>query len=652
MNDDVLIVGSLKDDDLRRSINELVDYVSDKTQVMANKFESSMNLMKDAMKDFAISQKVSVQLMQQAWREMSSSFDAMVAAQQSATTTSNSGGGNGGRPTYNANTIGELEQEIETMKKERKEMELNTNELREQNKVIEERQRKLKEQTTSLASLRLDRTLQMPSNDLDEATRKLRMLEILQRRYKDSTELSEKQQKRLADTISRTKKEIDRINSTKPKTLKEVLGMDESSVDAVAKKMRALRNVTINPQNKNEVHALGNEYQRLSRLQAELLGKGIQLTHSNNYLAQSFGYIRNRIVYAMTLGAVSNFTKQLYEVRGQYEMLERSLGILIGDMRRGTEIFNELNIMALKSPFTLMELATGAKQLLAYNYAEEEVVDTTRRLADISAALGVPMERLVYNLGQIKAQTALTARDARDFANAGLAIVPMLAQMYTEEKRFGDELVTTAQVFDMMSKKMVSYDDVMKVINKVTDEGGKFFNFQAKQADTLKVKLANLTLAWNNMLNEIGSGNQTMLELPLRGLKSLYENWRLLVTVIKEVVIALGTYRAAALLTNALNNKMLLGRIIINWRNYIAAIKSATGAMATFNAVTKLSPIGALASILAVAVGYFAMFNDSMQDAGEYTEKFGKAGAKVIFETESLFNTLTGISKESSNYKK
>ena len=379
--DDVLIVGSLKDEELRKSIDSLVDYVANNTQTMANKFEDSMNLMKDAMKDFAVTQKVSVDLMKQAWREMSSSFDAMVAAQSGAT-----GGGHGsGKPTYPDNTIGQLKEMIALEDKKRDSMQRGTQELQAQNDLLAKQKNALKEETTSLATKRLNNALKMDNNSLDDAQKKLRLLEILQKRYNDTTELSVSEQNKLARAIAQTKKQIDKFNENKPKKLRDVLGMDESSLESITAKMRALKRVQIDPNNAAQVKRLGDEYARLQREQAKLMGKNVQLTHSNNYLAQSFGYIRNRIVYALTLGAITSFTKQIYDIRGQYELLERSLGILINDMRKGSEMFNELNQMALKSPFTLMELATGAKQLLAYNFAEEEVVDTTRRLADISA---------------------------------------------------------------------------------------------------------------------------------------------------------------------------------------------------------------------------------------------------------------------------
>lgn len=647
-NDDVLIVGKLESKELTDSIDKLINEVANKTTVMANTFTQAMDKMSTAMKDFAITQKVSVDLIKESWRTMSASFDAMFEAEKGAT-----GGGSGsGKPKYEDGTLGALREQNAELERKNNLEKVYTQELQDGVDKLNRQKNEVKELTTSTSTKRLDLGTSLVTKDLDDAKRKLQYLETVQRRYANTTDLSAAQQRKLANAINKCKQEIEKFNSSKPKTLKDVLGMDESSIDAIAKKMRALKLVNIDPNNKTQIRDIGNEYARLGRLQADLMGKSVQLTHANNYLAQSFGYIRNRIVYALTLGAITNFTKQIYEVRGQYELLERSLGILIDDMRRGNELFNELNIMALKSPFTLMELATGAKQLLAYNFAEEEVVDTTRRLADISAALGVPMERLVYNLGQIRAQTALTARDARDFANAGLAIVPMLAQMYTEEKRFGDEMVTTAQVFDMMSKKLVSYADVMKVIYKVTDEGGKFYDFQAKQAETLKVKMANLTLAWNNMLNEIGTEYQSTLTLPLKGLKLMFENWKKVYEIVKDLVILYGAYRARAILVATINGTLVKQAYISSMFRLGKAVAVVTNAWKALTAVVVSNPLGAMATVAAACAAAFLMFGDNVDESTEDVEKFGKAGAKAVREVDSLFLTIQNLSKESSNYNK
>ena len=147
-NDDVLIIGSLKDKDLRDSINELVNFVGDKTNDMANKFTEGLDKMKLAMKDFAITQKVSVDLMKDAWRDMSSAFDTMVAAQSNATG-SNRNGGN--TQSYNPNTVGALEQELALMEKERKEIELGTQALRDKNLEIELQATRLSKQRLTQA---------------------------------------------------------------------------------------------------------------------------------------------------------------------------------------------------------------------------------------------------------------------------------------------------------------------------------------------------------------------------------------------------------------------------------------------------------------------------------------------------------------------
>ena len=552
-NDDVLIIGKLDDDALKTSIDKLVNYVAGKTDTMANSFDAAMEKMKTAMKDFAVTQKVSVDLIKDAWKDMGASFDAMFDAEKRG-----SGGGKGsGRATYPDNTIGALEQEIALEEKKRKNMELGSKELRNQNLLIEQQNEELKKQKSlntwaeyrKAAKDQFGAINALSTDSIPKAQKKLQELINLQNRYRGTKAFDEKQWNRLEAAIDNVRAKLERLKKkgavgstgSTYDTLVDIKNlMPENSIDEITAKMKALRQVKT--QDAMETRALSDEYQRLKRRQHELMGSSVQLTKSNNYLAQSFGYIRNRIVYALTLGAISSFIKQVYEIRGQYELLERSLGVLVNSFERGSQVFNELNKMAIESPFTLMELAGGAKQLSAYNFEAKEVVDTTRRLADISAALGVPMERLVYNLGQIRAQTRLTARDARDFANAGLPIVGALAERFSNLE---GKIVTTGDVYDRMTKKMVSYNDVMAVLNGMTDKGGKFFEFQAKQAETLRVQMANLTLATNNFLNEFGERNQGAISFFPKTLKAMLQEWRSINRVIKNVIISYGLLKLA-----------------------------------------------------------------------------------------------------------
>lgn len=546
--DDVIIVGQLQDDKLRNAVTDLVNFVKRESDSMAGHFQGSLDKMQEAMKKFAINQKVAVSLMKEAMQQYGLMFEEVWKQTE----------GKDKEPKkYAPNTIGELEQEIALREKNRKNMELDSEELKRQNRLIEVQKQALANQkglNTRAALIKyvkddLKDAFSAPANSLEQAEKKLAKLQSVASRYRSMPGILDNSQwNRLNNQIDRAREKVEKFKMAMP-TMKDIKGMSEKSVSDVAKKLQALRNVQVDPKNTTQVRKLGDEYQRLTRLQNELLGKGIQLTKSNNYLAQSFGYIRNRIVYAMTLGAATSFVKNVYDIRSQYELLERSLGVLLGSFERGTQIFNELNTMALKSPFTLMELGTAAKQLTAYNFKADEVVNTTKRLADLSAALGVPMERLTYNLGQIRAQTVLTSRDARDFANAGLPIVKSLADYFSELE---GRVVSTGDVFERMSKKQVTYNDVMAVLNQMTDEGGKFFDFQAKQAETLRVQLANLTLAWNNMLNEVGAANQGLLTAPIEGLKALFANWREISHVITEVVVAMGIYKGTQILINKL----------------------------------------------------------------------------------------------------
>lgn len=575
----VIIKADLKEEDLTRKIDKLVQDVDNKFKDMAEKVDASIQKVATSLGNFKTTAQTNVQEIKNAFQQLGTTFDQFAKAMEKAAAAA-SGAGRGGRGgTGNGaggvaspqdfsqievyqNTIGELKQMISQQQKYIENLQIGTKELQKQVDELAKGKNLLKEMTTSSSKLRQKdfnerfSTIQsMPSTTFQQANAKLLMLkrmmvdlnsQMLSSGLGDKF-LPQKMWNRIQASIARTEKQLERLKktATMPTTLNmaNVMGMSEKTLDEIALKMKAISQLRMQtPIGSKDIKELNNEYTRLSKLQSEVLGKNAALVESTSSLGRAFNYIKNRLAFALTIGAFTGFVRQLYEIRGQYELLERSLGVLLDSFSTGSRIFNELNQMAIQSPFTLIELGTAAKQLTAYNFEAREVVDTTRRLADISSALGVPMERLVYNLGQIRAQTVLTSRDARDFANAGLAIVPELAKYYTELE---GKVVSTADVFDRMKKKAVSYNDVMSVLYKITDEGGKFFDFQAKQAGTLKVQLANLNLAWNNLLNDLGKSNQGLLSFPVQGLREAFLHWKDIANIIETAVIGLGAYKLA-----------------------------------------------------------------------------------------------------------
>ena len=403
---------------------------------------------------------------------------------------------------------------------------------------------------------------------IQSLTEQYRWMTKRERESAQGRELIEKFQQ-LSKSANDVQKALNR-----PISLDKALGLSSSTLDDINYKMQMLRNylgsinVDNNPKAANEIQQVNKALDELKTKQQQILGQNKQVQDSNTWLARSFQYMKNRLAFYFTIGASTQFIKNLIEIRSQYEMTERALGILVDSAERGSQIFNELSEMALKSPFTLIELSNAAKQLTAYDVAAKDVVDTTRRLADMAAAVGVNIDRLTYALGQVKAYGYLNARDARMFANAGIPLVKQLADYYTELE---GRMVSVGDVYDRIKKKAIGYEDTMAVITKMTDEGGKFFDFQAKMADTLKVQLANLTLAWNNMLNEMGKSNSTLLTAPIKGLKSLFSAWKQIEQVFKDVAWTFAGIGLARLL--ATFTMRLIG---VRMESYATAIAGKT----------------------------------------------------------------------------
>lgn len=448
----------------------------------------------------------------------------------------------------------------------------------------------------------------------------------------------------------------------------KAMAMGNKSIQERIEKLKALQIVQRNLSTDDANYAaklatVNKEMASLKKANADAISSGVQLQKVNSGLMESFKNLGKRVLFYAGLGAITGFVKSLMDVRGQYELLERSIGAVLNDFEKGSQIFREQQTLALKSPFTVIDLASTTKMLTAYNFEAEELVDVSKRIADISAALGVPMERLTYNLGQIRAQTVLTARDARDFANAGLSITSELAKMYTEQEQ---RIVSVGDVMDRMSNKMVSFTDVMKVLNRYTDEGGMFYDFQAKQAETLAGQLSNLTDAYDFMLNEIGKENQGMLTGSISLVRSLFENWRSVANILTVVATALGVYKTAQI---AVATVQLAANM--NLRKYSEYLVIARKALRDKAAATKLAEASTQnlnKTLLAVAKNPYAVIIAGLAALGvaiyqAYTNatKFRKelesitAGGlinaqQMTFDFDALVKKLNESEKGSRNF--
>ena len=276
-----------------------------------------------------------------------------------------------------------------------------------------------------------------------------------------------------------------------------------------------------------------NYYAKLSELNtrirqhkqhiAEASGEVNKFKEANKNLTLSFDGIAAKLGVIFGIDRISAYVGKVVEVTKEFERQKVALDAIIRDQDASHTIWNQTVQLALKSPFQLKELVTYTKQLAAYRIETDKLHDTTKRLADVSAGLGVDMSRLILAYGQIRAATYLRGTELRQLTEAGIPMLEELARYFTELE---GRAISAGDVFEMISKRMVTFKDVEEVFKRMTDEGGVFFDMQEKQSQTLYGTISNLKDAYDIMLNEIGQSNYGFTKTFLSFLKDAATNWR------------------------------------------------------------------------------------------------------------------------------
>jgi DNA repair exonuclease SbcCD ATPase subunit len=213
---------------------------------------------------------------------------------------------------------------------------------------------------------------------------------------------------------------------------------------------------------------------------ADEKSKNLMQTHRG--LMDIGGQLMRRLALVFSVSQLTQYFRKLVEVRGEFEKTEVALTTILKSRAQANVLMNQITDLAIKSPFTLQQLVGYTKQLAAYQIEYKKLYSTTKMLADVSAGLGVEMDRLILAFGQVRAANFLRATEVRQFTEAGFDILGELAKHYSELK---GEMVSVGEVQEMVTKRMVGFADVEKVFQKVTSAGGIFYDMQAKQAVTL-----------------------------------------------------------------------------------------------------------------------------------------------------------------------
>lgn len=374
------------------------------------------------------------------------------------------------------------------------------------------------------------------------------------------------------------------------------------------------------------------------------------LTEQTSYMAGYMSRWAQRMAFAFSVGSVKNFVEQIASVRGQFELSERSLEAILQNKPKADEIFNKTVELAVKSPFRIKDLVDYTRQLSAYRIESDKLYDTTKRLADVSAGLGVDMGRLILAYGQVKAAAYLRGSEVRQFTEAGINMYGELQQYFKEVK---GEAYTTAQIVDMISKRKVTFEDVEAIFQRMTDKGGTFYNMQEIQAETLQGKISNLKDAFDVMLNDIGKANEGTMKGMVSWSTSMLDNWKALAEIGKALIPILIAIKA-----NSMFAKTSLGQAfsqasgtgIVRYKAlFVNSLDGMKKALKDFGGLVKssLSGIGvglaiyAVAEVITTVYDKISKYNENVRKAEEETIKAKGAIGALAGTYNDLANAAT-----------
>ena len=289
------------------------------------------------------------------------------------------------------------------------------------------------------------------------------------------------------------------------------------------------------------------------------------------------------------------FIHNIRETTAELEMQRVALGGILNDTEKATELFRQIKAAALKSPFEIKDLVTYTKQLSAYRIETDKLFDVTMRLADVSAGLGIDMNRLILAYGQVRAASVLRGQELRQFTEAGIPLVELLAEKF---RKLGREGTTTADVFELISKRAVPFKLIEEIFNDMTNAGGVFYQMQERQSETLKGQWMKLKDAITIMYDEMGNTKvvHDAMTSFIQTANNLTRSWRDVANWIKAVTAALITYnviaKASVLATNSITKAEALRLAVMKSQTIampkiIAAIVGETTAKKVSRTVTR-----------------------------------------------------------------
>lgn len=434
------------------------------------------------------------------------------------------------------------------------------------------------------------------------------------------------------------------------------LNKTEVTITQRARKIEALANaeralLQTGRSYSTEINKIRTETERLNKANEEAAKSTENIKKNQRNLIDTSAQLERKLALLFSVSQIEGYIMKLVNIRGEFELQNRALQAILQNKDEANKLFEQITELAIRSPFRVKELVTYTKELAAYRIETEKLYDTTKMLADVSAGLGVDMSRLILAYGQVKAANYLRGTELRQFSEAGINILGELSTYFTELE---GRVVSVGDVFERVTKRMVSFGDVEEIFKRITSTGGIFYNMQEIQAETLQGQISNLYDSIDIMFNEIGKANDSILKDTVALLRTMVENWESIANAIVPVITAFAAYKGIIFALIGYEKLMVALRAVSNSQLALQntlLIKSANG-QTLFNIASKANPYLIIGAVVVSAI--MGIYN-SIKSARQEQEKFNKTVSEGVISANEMaanFKRLADVATDSSKSTK
>lgn len=356
--------------------------------------------------------------------------------------------------------------------------------------------------------------------------------------------------------------------------------------------------------------------------------------------------IQNSMNIAIGGWSIGKFVNQMMQVRGQFQQTEMAFKTMLQSEEKADALMKQLIRTAAVTPFGVEDVTEGAKQLLAFNVAAEDVNKTLIGLGDVAAGMGLNLKDLVMLYGTTIAKGKMDTMDLYQFLNRGIPIADEIAKVMGLD-------VTNAikEVQKQIKAGKVTSDIFIQAMQSMTAEGSKFGGLMEAQSKTITGQISNIEDAIEQMFNDLGKSQEGVINTGLGVVSTLVENWETVGKVLMTVVAAYGAYKAAVLAMIAISKAQVAWESAKAFLSLAKSITSAKDAMALFNLVSSSNVLGLVLGAVAAGVTMFNLFGNSAEDAATKTSKFTESANEASSKVESLISILKTAKEGSKVYK-